>query len=406
MITLATTISPYTYIIIASLIVIVSYFFNHVSNKTSIPSVIMLISLGVIIKYSISLFGMPEPELMTLLELLGIVGLIMIVLEAALDLELSRKKLPVIIKSFVTAFLGIWIYVILIAFVMQMFIPSIDFITAMIYAIPLSIMSSAIVIPSVNALCKDKKEFLIYESTFADILGIMFFYFLIGNVEASSFGEVGVDVVMNIVLTIIFSFVSTYALLYIFQKIKSEIKLFVFLATLIALYATGKMFHMSALLIILVFGMVLENRHLFIRGKIAKYYDQEAIKEVFKDFKVLTIETSFIIRTFFFVVFGMSISVASLFSITVLEISAITLVIIYGVRFVLLKSIIKTNIHPQLAIAPRGLISILLFFNIPEAFKIDDFESGVILFIVIATCVIMAVSMVKNKNQPCAPIEE
>jgi len=402
MIPLIASFSPYTYIIIASLIVIISYVFNHISEKTSIPSVLMLITLGLIINYSLKYFGIPDLELLSWLEILGIIGLIMIVLEAALDLELTKEKLPVIIKSFSSALLGISLYVVLIAFVMQWFIPSIDYITAMIYAIPISIMSSAIVIPSVNGLTKEKKEFMIYESTFADILGIMFFYFLIGNVEATSFGEVSMVVIGNIILTIAFSFISTFILLFIFQRIHSEIKLFVFLAVLIALYAIGKTFHMSALLIILVFGMVLENRHLFIRGKLKKYYNQIAIQEVFKDFKVLTIETSFIIRTFFFVVFGMTISLGSLLSMTVLEVSAISLVIIYSIRFVLLKAILKTDILPQLAIAPRGLISILLFFNIPEAFKIDDFESGIILFIVIATCIIMAVSMVKTKNQKCA----
>lgn len=398
MIPLIANISPYTYIIIASLIVIISYFFSHIAKKTSIPSVLMLITLGLIINYSMKYLGSPELRLFGWLELLGIVGLIMIVLEAALDLKLSREKLPVIIKSFSSALFGICIYVILIALVMQWFIPSIDIITAMIYAIPISIMSSAIVIPSMNGLTDEKKEFMIYESTFADILGIMFFYFLIGNVEATSFGEVSLIVIGNILLTIIFSFISTFALLFIFQQIKSEIKLFVFLAVLIALYAIGKSFHMSALLIILVFGMVLENSELFIRGKLAKYYNLIAIKEVFRDFKVLTIETSFIVRTFFFVVFGMTINLGSLLSLTVLQISGISLIVIYLVRFILLKITLKRDIMPQLAIAPRGLISILLFFNIPEEFKIDDFESGIILFIVIATCIIMAISMVRNKK--------
>lgn len=399
MISLLANIDPYTYIIIASLIVIVSYFFSHIAKRTSIPSVLMLISLGLIINYTLKFLGVPDLFLDTWLELLGIVGLIMIVLESALDLKLSKEKLPIIIKSFIAALIGLIVYVVLIAFVLQIFIPSIDFLNAMIYAMPLSIMSSAIVLPSVGTMIKEKKEFMIYESTFADILGIMIFYFLIGNVDASSFGEVSLVVIGNIVLTIVFSFVSTYLLLYIFQKIKSDIKLFVFLAVLIALYATGKMFHMSALLIILVFGMVLENRELFLQGRLAKYYDQVAIKEVFKDFKVLTIETAFIVRTFFFVVFGMSISLASLFNMTVLQMSALILAIIYIVRYLILKIMLKKDIGLQVAIAPRGLISILLFYNIPEAFKIGDFESGIILFIVLATCIIMAISMVINKKK-------
>ncbi len=392
------SISPYTYIIIASLIIIISFIFNHISNKTSVPSVLMLVGLGIVINYTLKFWGISELNLMRELELLGILGLIMIVLEAALDLEISKEKWPVLWKSFVAALVGIICYVQLIAFVMQIFISSIDYLTAMIYAIPISIMSSAIVIPSVNKLAKNKKEFMIYEATFADILGIMFFYFLIGNVEATSFGEIGASVVINILITVAFSFLSTYVLLYIFQKFESEIKIFVFLAVLIALYAAGKMFHLSSLLIILVFGLVLENRHIFIFRKIQKYFDHDAIDEVFKDFKVLTVETAFIVRTFFFVIFGMTISLSSLWSFNVFAISTVSLAIIYGIRLLLLKGLLKKDYSPQVFIAPRGLISILLFFNIPQEFQIDDFESGIILFIIIATCVIMAVSMVKDKK--------
>ena len=59
-----------------------------------------------------------------------------------------------------------------------------DPIISLVYAVPLSIVSSAIVIPSVGSLMPEKKEFMIYEGTFSDILGIMFFYFLVENVGA------------------------------------------------------------------------------------------------------------------------------------------------------------------------------------------------------------------------------
>ena len=120
------SISPYTYIIIASVIVIISFIFNHIANKTSVPSVLMLIGLGIIINYTLKYIGVPELNLLGGLEMLGIVGLIMIVLEAALDLELSKEKWPVLWKAFVSALVGIVSYVLIIAFVIQMFMTSID----------------------------------------------------------------------------------------------------------------------------------------------------------------------------------------------------------------------------------------------------------------------------------------
>ena len=45
---------------------------------------------------------------------------------------------------------------------------------------------------------------------------------------------------------------------------------------------------------------------------------------------------------------------------------------------------------PQTFMAPKGLISILLFFAIPESLKAESFESGVLFVVIIATSIIMA----------------
>ena len=146
----------------------------------------------------------------------------------------------------------------------------VDLTTGLLYAVPLSIMSSAIIIPSVGSLDKDRQEFMIYESTFSDILGIMLFYFLISSLEASSFGEMSLAVLLNLTLTVLVSVAASYFLIFLFQKIRTELKLFLLIAVLILLYSLSKMFHLSSLLIILVFGMILSNRQLFFPGKLRK----------------------------------------------------------------------------------------------------------------------------------------
>ena len=85
--------SSYVIIIAAALIIILSFIFNIVSNKTNIPSVLMLILLGVFIQLVV---WSPDTQaknsqLMMGLEILGNVGLIFIVLEAALDLKLKKE---------------------------------------------------------------------------------------------------------------------------------------------------------------------------------------------------------------------------------------------------------------------------------------------------------------------------
>jgi Kef-type K+ transport system membrane component KefB len=332
------------------------------------------------------------------LEILGIVGLIMIVLEAALDLKLTKEKWPTIWKSSLSALLGLLVTAFAIAAIFNYFL-DLGQTTALIYAIPLAIMSSAIVIPSVENIDEEKKEFMIYESTIADILGIMFFYLLIANAGESSTKVVILDVVENISWTISLSIIVSYLLVFVFQSIKTEVKLFLLIAVLLLLYSIGKLLSLSSLLIILVFGVVLQNSKLFFFGFMKKWLKPDAIKVVLKDFKLITSESSFVVRSFFFVIFGITLSLSSLLSIQVFLISGLVLGSIYLLRFAILKLIIRKDLKPQLYIAPRGLVTILLFFAIPEENVVEDFESGILLFTIIITSIIMTVSLIKNSQR-------
>ena len=86
--------NPYNIIIVASLIIILSFLFNVISKKTKIPSVLMLILLGLVIQQTIWApdISAKDSKLMLGLEILGNIGLIFIVLEAALDQKLKRDK--------------------------------------------------------------------------------------------------------------------------------------------------------------------------------------------------------------------------------------------------------------------------------------------------------------------------
>ena len=90
-------------VIIGSLIIIISYLFNLAASRYSIPSVLLLIVLGIALKGLVSATGMLSPDLTPILEVLGTIGLIMIVLEASLDLELERGKRKVIGRAFFTS---------------------------------------------------------------------------------------------------------------------------------------------------------------------------------------------------------------------------------------------------------------------------------------------------------------
>ena len=332
------------------------------------------------------------------LEVLGIVGLILIVLEAALDLHLKKEKLSLIFKSFFVALLGLGGTAYLMAYCFSVFL-DMNIITALLFSIPLSILSSAIILPSIEGLDKDKREFMIYESTFSDILGIIGFYSVLNMVDSSANSGVYGELFANLLLTVVFSLLISYILIYVFQKIKGHVKLFLLIAILLLLYSVGKMFHLSSLIIILIFGMILNNYKVFFRGGLMKLLNEEKVDGVLDDMRVVTAESAFVVRTFFFIIFGWSVYLGSLLSFNVIGLGLLVLVIIYLIRALILFLFNGTDVNPQLFLAPRGLITILLFFSIPKDFHPAIDFHGILLFVILFSCVVMTWALMRRKKK-------
>ncbi|WP_423997705.1 cation:proton antiporter [Maribacter sp. IgM3_T14_3] len=397
--------SSYNLIIGASLIVVLSFFFNGISKKTNIPAVLMLIVLGILIKIGLEFFIPEIPDFKGSLEILGTVGLIMIVLEAALELELKREKLWPILKSMAIALIGLVASAYIAALILYQFIPNMTMQSAWLYATPLSILSSAIIIPSVGGLSEEKKEFHIYESTFSDIMGIMMFYFLTGKLNPTEdTGAAGFGI--NIIITIVIALVASYAIILVFQRIKSQAKLFLLISVLLLLYAIGKKMHLSSLIIILVFGLIVKNVNLFFPGKTKIFLEKERMQQIYHELHIVTLETAFVVRTFFFVIFGITIILSSLLSINVAIVSLLIIASIYIIRFLVLIVFVGKDMLPQLFIAPRGLITVLLFYAIPMEAQIEGFDSGILLFVIIATSLVMTWAMIRDKRKMGTMLDE
>ena len=393
-----------TYVLIMALagIIILSFFFNILSKKTNIPSVLLLILLGMGLKVGLQSAGIfNDIELDSILEILGNVGLVMIVLEAALDLKLEKEKMRMIFKAFLVALLGIGGSMFALGAFFVYIFPSTGWYTALLYAIPLSIMSSAIIIPSVGGLRGEKKEFMVYESTFSDILGIMVFYFMLGADGHAGGGSIAWEILLNILGTMVLSVIVAYVMVYLFQHLQMQVKLFLIIAVLLLLFAVGKYFHLSSLLIILAFGLVLNNTDVFFRGFLKKYFDKEKVRPILHDFHNLTLESAFLIRTFFFVVFGLSITVSSLYNAEVAINSFAIVGILFAIRFLILRFVAKDHLFPELLIAPRGLITVLLFFVLAkyEGVEIKNFDTGLLLYPILISSLVMMIALIVNRGE-------
>ena len=398
----------YSIVIGGSLIIILSYFANLLAKRTNIPSVLVLIAMGIGIRQLMHTVGwdiIPHEDL--ILELLGTVGLIFIVLEAALDLELSREKLPLIIKSATISLLILIASTLGIGYFLEVVL-QLERFSALVYAIPLSIMSSAIIIPSVGGLSMEKKEFMVYESTFSDIWGIMAFYIVLGNQHAETTSEIFVAIGKNLGGTLLISIVVSYLLVYVLQKINSSVKLFLSIAVLMLIYSVQKILHLSPLILILIFGLMLNNFKIFFpkifkneagESALGGLLDEDKMKVLRHDFHVLTLESAFIIRTFFFVMFGATVVLSSLMDIEVLFFGLTISVILYVARYFFLLIFRIPDPTSLLYIAPRGLITILLFFQIGSNHKelqTEKFDSAILLVVILVTCLVMTFSLIKQ----------
>jgi cell volume regulation protein A len=372
-------------IIALCVLLLIAYVFDLSSARTRIPSVILLILLGWLARQAAGMFEVALPDLTVLLPVFGTVGLILIVLEGSLELELNRSKINLVKKSLLMALLSIVALAVLLSFLFG-WAGQGSFRINLINLLPLCIISSAIAIPSARNFGSHDREFIIYESSISDILGVLFFNFVLlhDNAGWTSIGHFG----LQLVIIIIVSFVATVALAMLLNKIDHPIKFAPIILLVILIYAVSKIYHLPGLLFILLFGLFLGNLEELKQFKwIEKLRPNELHKEVLK-FRDLTLEATFLVRSVFFLLFGYLIETKELLNADTVVWALAIVTIIFLVRALLLK-ILKLPISPLLFVAPRGLITILLFFAIEPQFQIPLVNKSLIVQIIIITAFAM-----------------
>ena len=389
------------------LIVIFSYLFDTIARKTKFPAVILLMFTGILIRTVTAASGYNDFEFLeNLIPVLGTIGLILIVLEGAFELEISFEKLPLILKGFLAAFFiliaNIWLLQWLFGFLFQM-----ETNEAVLYAIPLSIISSAVAIPSASSLLNHEREFVIYESAFSDILGIMIFNYALRQFDSQE-PLVGAAPLINlgfqIIGVIIISVLITYMLFRLLQKIDHQVKFFLILALLILVYALGKLFHLPALVTIFIFGIFLGNVKSLLPRFLRNYLDLEKTEKELHEFHVLTAESTFIVRTFFFLFFGFSIQLINFNSLSPLIYGLIIFITMLLFRYLYFTvTTLKIKPSPIVYMSPRGLISILLFIQLKEVSFINTIQvpidERVLLIVILSSMLIMLLGTMKKQKK-------
>ncbi len=398
--------STLSILIVLPLLIVFSYLFDLIARKTKFPAVILLLFTGILIRTGTTLYGFTEFDFLeNLIPVLGTIGLILIVLEGALELDIKREKLPLILKGFFAAGIILLLNVIGVYLLFYHFL-GIGHQAAVIYAIPLSIISSAVAIPSSVSLFERDREFVVYESTFSDILGIMLFNYAIRQFETNQVlvsAESIVGLGLQIIGVIVVSLFITFCLFQLLQKIEHHVKFFLILALLVLVYALGKFFHLPALVTIFIFGLFLSNVKALLPNFMKRNLNLEETQKGLHEFHILTAESTFLVKTFFFLFFGFSINLSEFSTIDPLLYGLVIFGAMWGIRYLYFTATtFKLKPSPLVFISPRGLISILLFLQISEVSFMEGVSSTiderVLLVVILASMLIMTKGTMKKKS--------
>lgn len=382
-------------VIFICLLLLLAYLFDFTAAKTKIPAVILLLLLGWSAKYVVSALHLQYQDLGVYLPYLGTFGLLLIVLEGSMDLTVSKSQKTLIGKSALIALLPLLFMSFGLACVFH-YAFGCSYKTGLANAIPFAIISSAIAIPSVRNMKKSYKDFITYESSLSDIYGVVFFNFITlnDNIEYDSFAVFLIEMLDMVVISVL----STLVLAYLLSRIRHHVKYTPIIILIVLIYTISKQFHLPALLFVLIFGLFLNNIHLFNRFEIIKKIRPEKLNTELPKFREIIAEFTFLVRSLFFLLFGFLIDTNQLFQ----KESAIwalgICIAIYTIKAIHLK-LLKIKVFPLVFIAPRGLITILLFISIPASEMIPKVNNALVLQVIVFTVLIMMLGVIGVRKE-------
>jgi NhaP-type Na+/H+ or K+/H+ antiporter len=119
--------------------------------------------------------------------------------------------------------------------------------------------------------------------------------------------------------------------------------------------------------------------------------------------KRVTAETTFMVRTYFFVVFGLSVTWSQFSGFSSLALGLLIYAAVLAIRYVLIRTVPGVSVFPETFIAPRGLITILLFYSIPPEELIPQVSRDALLVVVLLSIIGMAVALRLYRNPALLP---
>lgn len=376
-------------LLVLSGLLVFAYLLDVLGRQIRLPSVVLLIATGMVGRQLLDRLGLTLGFVDEVLPLVGTIGLILIVLEGTLDLELRRERAGLIATSSAVALLGF--LGTLFAFTLLLYLVlGYEIEVAALAAMPFAVISSAVAIPSAHGLEAAPREFVVYESAISDIIGVLVFYAWLaadGSLAAFSgdlFGGGAVSLVAAALVALL--------LFFLINRVEGHVRFVPLLAGLMLLYAVGKGLHLSPLVLVLVCGLLLNNPHLLERTRWLRTLHGKGYDRTLAEFKGLVAELTFATKSVFFILLGYWTDVQHMLDWRAWALAAVMFVTIYASRAMILGLLEVGHVRQLLWIAPRGLITVLLFLAAMETGRFQGFPFGAVMLLVMSTAVVTALA--------------
>jgi hypothetical protein len=376
-------------ILIASVFLLAAFGVEHWDRRSGVPSVIVMIALGVLAEPLLRSMGVVAAELKAMVPAAGDIGLVLIVLEGALDIELRRERIRLAVTAFALAVTAFVLCTAAFA-VIAVYALNMSYFHAAILATPFAVISSAVAIPGSHFLDSRAREFVVYESSVSDIVGVLVFFALVNS--AGTVRGFLTELAGGGLLSLVLALACSVTLVFVTTRAHAHVRYIPLLAGLFALYAAGELLHLSPLIMVLLFGLMLNNKPVLDSVSVTRRVSAKISAATVGEFRVLVQELTFAVRVFFFFLLGYSTNLSDFAVARSWVAAAVILVVIYGLRRVLLRVV-----DPRLAatltwIAPRGLVTVLLYMGAAQRLHLPPYLDGTVRLVVVLSATVMALS--------------
>ncbi|MCF7872157.1 cation:proton antiporter [Candidatus Woesearchaeota archaeon] len=390
-------------------IIIIGYFSELLFKKTRIPDVLILILVGVFLRYGV---GWANPDsLGEGTQLFTTFTLIFLLFQGSLAIDFKTLFKSVKGASVLTIFS--FFLTVAIVMLLSMLLFQMNFITALLLGMILGGTSSAVVIPMVKSLPlgKDIKSLLTLESAISDVLCIIGSLTIINIILTGQVSGVGVanNILSSFALALVFGAIVGLIWVHLLDKFDDLKQAYmVTVAVVIGLYALieSPLIAASGAIGALAFGLVLGNSRAILRlfhSNDKKKSEEESLTisaVLNKSAQNFFQEISFFVKVFFFVYLGILMDFSS---VTIYLLSFLIVVGIYLIRPLAVKlslgrhnlgNLDRTSLE---VLIPKGLAAaVLVQLAIQSGVPGADLMTAPVLAVVFLSILLTSILVILN----------